>query len=218
MPETLDFHFDFISPYAYLAWPEARRIAEERGLTLVPRPTLLGAVLAHWGQLGPAEIPPKRVFTFKDILRRAADQKMPLTAPATHPFKSVTALRASMNMVAGERQLDVITAFFDAAWGRGEEIGDPESAAVALTKAGLDGATLIQRTLRPEVKAALRAAMDEAIAAGVFGVPTFIVRGELFFGQDRASDVRRFLDGKDPVDPNRLKLMNDRIASATRKR
>jgi len=218
MPETLEFHFDYLSPYAYLAWPLARRLADERGLDLVPRPTLLGALLSHWGQLGPAEIPPKRLFTFKDVLRRAADHGVPLTVPATHPFNPLTALRASLPEVAGSGQNAVITAFYDAAWGRGEEIGDPESAAAALSAAGLDGEALTAKTRDQSVKDALKASMAHAVELGVFGVPTFIVRGELFFGHDRVDDIRRFLDGDDPIDPAHLAEMAERKASAHRKR
>jgi 2-hydroxychromene-2-carboxylate isomerase len=218
MPDALDFHFDYLSPYAYLAWPRVRQLAAERGLVLVPRPTLLGAVLSHWGQLGPAEIPPKRVFTFKDVLRRAADQGVPLTVPATHPFNPLTALRASLREVAGDRQVEVITALFDGSWGGGEEIGDGASVARVLSAAGLDGPRLVAATQREDVKAALKTHMDAALSAGVFGVPTFIVRGELFFGHDRMGDIERFLDGEDPVDLDHFRRMADRAPSATRRR
>lgn len=211
------FYFDFISPYAYLGWVRARALCNDRQLPLEATPILFAGVLGHWGQLGPAEITPKRRFTFRDSFRRAHELGLVLTPPATHPFNPLTALRVSTPEVAGDAQHDVIDALYRATWSDGLEMSDPAVIAKALTDAGFDGAAMVAKTKDPAVKERLKTNTADAIEAGVFGVPTFVVNGELFFGQDRLKDVERFLDGNDPaaeLDESRL----ERSASAHRPR
>lgn len=217
MTEALHFHFDYLSPYAYLALRPVRELCERRGVELALHPVLLAALLSRWGQLGPAEIPPKRVFTFKDVARRAHDAGLLLVGPRTHPFRPLTALRASLREVAGDRQLEVVQALFDAGWGRGIDLGSDEAIRRALDEAGFDGEAMVARTREPEVKRALERETNEAAERGVFGVPTIVVRDELFWGQDRLDDVERFLDGRDPVDPDALAAVLARPAGATRR-
>ena len=84
-PEAVEFFFDFISPYSYLAWPRVRAACARRGLEVVPRPVLFAALLDHGGQRGPAEIPAKREWLVMDCLRIASLQGVPFTFPAHHP-------------------------------------------------------------------------------------------------------------------------------------
>ena len=217
MNRALHFYFDYLSPYAYLALRPVRALCERRGLALEAHPVLLAALLSKWGQLGPAEIPPKRVFTFKDIARRAHDAGVPITGPATHPFRPLTALRVSLREVAGDRQLDVIQTIYDAGWGRGIDLGSDEQLRDALNDAGFDGEALIARAREPEVKRALERETNEAVELGVFGVPSMRIGDELFWGQDRLDDIDRFLDGNDPVDATQLERVLSRPAGATRR-
>jgi len=199
----LELYFDFISPYAYLAWQNPRSgpraLAVRHGVELVIRPVLFAALLEHGGQLGPAEIPAKRAFLVKDVLRQAALEGIPLTYPPIHPFNPLTLLRLALVEVSGAQQVAAIDALFALVWGRGEPLDDA-AIARALDAAGLDGARLLARTRDDDVKAALRRETEIAIARGVFGVPTFVARGELFWGSDRLADVDRHLAGHDPVD------------------
>jgi 2-hydroxychromene-2-carboxylate isomerase len=204
MSAELDFWFDVISPYARFAWPQVQVMCAARGVVLRARPVLLGALLGHWGQLGPAEIPPKREFTYKDCFRYAARHGLKFVPPAMHPFNPLTALRTTLPEVAGADQHRVIDALFDGGWRDGLDLGDADVIAGILTRAGLDGKALVAATAGPDVKDALKASVADAIAAGVFGVPTFVVRhggvSELFWGNDRLDDVERWIEGDDPYE------------------
>lgn len=216
MAAELEFWFDFLSPYAYFAWLRIRDLAARNGATVTPRPVLLAALLDHHGQLGPAEIPAKRVSTFKDIARYAAEHGIPLAGPAAHPFNPLHALRASLPQVAGRDQERVITTLYDAGWGRGIDLGDPTALAGALSEAGLDGPGLLAATRRPEVKQALKDGTVQAAARGVFGVPTVGCLGELFWGNDRLRYVELRLQGRDPLPEDLAMSMLDRPRGATR--
>lgn len=195
------FYFDFISPYAYFAHLQVPRIASTHGVTLRYRPVLFAALLNHHGQLGPAEIESKRLATFRDIARYAARHTIPLTGPATHPFVPTTALRLALPEVSGADHVRVTDVLFEAGWGRGLDLGDPKALARTLTDAGMPGDDWVRETQAPDVKAALRASTDEALERGVFGVPSFDVKGEIVWGNDRISTVEAILDGTDPLPP-----------------
>ncbi|HEX5634371.1 MAG TPA: 2-hydroxychromene-2-carboxylate isomerase, partial [Gemmatimonadales bacterium] len=190
----IDFYFDFISPYAYLAWWEVTRRARERGDDVVPIPVLFAGLLQHHGQRGPAEIPAKRAWLVRDTLRQAQRMAVPFTLPATHPFRPVTALRLALPEVAGEERVEVVEALWRHGWQRGGELGEDAALVAALVAAGLDGAALLARAGEPHAKARLREVTEAAIARGVFGVPTMVAADELFWGSDRVDDVFRHLD------------------------
>ena len=195
----LDFYFDYLSPYAYLASREIGPLCERNQVDLVLRPVLFAGLLDHWGQRGPAEIPPKGLHVFRETLRYALSRDIPLRAPRHHPFNPLTALRVAQAEVSGEDQAGVVRALFDHGWARGGDLGDDDEIARALDEAGLDGLQLVERTRAPEVKARLRADTDAAIARGVFGIPTMVVGEELFWGLDQLPWLELHLQGKDPL-------------------
>ncbi|MCB9680580.1 MAG: 2-hydroxychromene-2-carboxylate isomerase [Alphaproteobacteria bacterium] len=215
---TADLWFDLLSPYAYFAWKRVRPLLAARDVAVRPQPVLLAVLLDHWGQLGPAEVPPKRVHTFKTCLRYAARHGLPFRGPATHPFNPVTALRVCLPEVAGDQQEAVIDALFDAGWGAGVDLGDPVALATALSGAGLDGPALLARTQDPAVKAALKSQGARALALGVFGVPTVTIDGELFWGNDALDELCAWLDGDDPLDAAALERFLARPAGVVRQR
>lgn len=203
---TVRFCFDVISPFAWLAWKRIGALCEEEGAALVPQPVLFGALLHHHGQLGPAEIPAKRDYTFAQVFRTARRRGLDMRGPARHPFNPVTALRLCLPAVAGEHQHAVIDAIFDAGWQRGDDLSDPTALGRVLDGLGLDGDAMLRETRDPAVKATLRANTDAAIAAGAFGVPTMIIDdGTLFWGDDSLDDLRLALRGQDPLDVTRLR-------------
>jgi len=211
----VDFYFDFISPYAYFAWCQIRDICRRNDATLTVHPILFAAVLEHFGQLGPAEIPAKRVATFKDIARFAALKGIPLEGPATHPFNPLTALRSCQVSVAGDRQHDAIDAIYLAGWGNGADLGDPKAIEAALSQMGMEGQEMVAKTRDPAIKAELFEATKAAIERGVFGVPTMFVGDEVFWGNDRLHYVELALQGRDPLPPNVDSFLS-RPAGATR--
>ncbi len=211
----VDFYFDFISPYAYFAWCQIRDVCRRNDATLAVHPILFAGVLEHHGQLGPAEIPSKRIATFKDVARFAALKGIPLVGPKTHPFNPLTALRAVQSSVAGDRQHDAIDALYLSGWGHGADLADPDAIAAALTDHGMDGEAMVAKTREPAIKAELRAMTEAAITRGVFGVPTMFVGEEVFWGNDRLHYVELALQGRDPL-PDNIESFLDRPAGAVR--
>jgi 2-hydroxychromene-2-carboxylate isomerase len=194
-------YFDFISPYAYIAWRVLRERAGLWGLALQPVPVLFAAMLNAFGHKGPAEIPPKRLYVIKDVMRKAAAWGLgPVRVPPTHPFNPLFALRVATAAPA-ELQVAVIDALFNAAWQQGRSIEEATDvhAILAAHRVGAADA-LLERGTREETKLALRGATDAAIARGAFGVPTMICRQELFWGVDSLAHLRDFAAGKDSID------------------
>jgi len=181
----LIWYFDFISPFAYLQWRELD------GLPGGPPelcPVLFAGLLGHWGQLGPAEIPAKRRFTYRHALWRARERGVPMRFPPAHPFTPLPALRLALALGATH---EVVGAIFDFIWRDGR---DPEGDWDALSAAvGLDPADARRRAGDEEVKAALRRNTEQAAAAGVFGVPTLQAGDELFWGDDATAMARAWL-------------------------
>lgn len=216
MPEPVHFHFDLLSPYAAIAWRQIHGLAAAHGRAVHPVPTLLAALLAHGDTRGPAEIPAKRLYVFKDALRGARAVGMDLIPPPTHPFNPLLPLRAA-SMVEGEAQRRLIDALFHAAWGGGGGVDSPDAVRAAAEAAGLDGGALIEAAGTAEAKGRLRDQTEQAIAAGVFGVPTMRVQGELFWGYDSFGHLDRFLRGEDPIKPEDLTAWQHIQPSASRR-
>lgn len=214
----IDFWADPISPYVYIAWHRLQALRARRPeVTITVRPILFAALLAHTGQLGPAEIPSKRVFTFKDVWRRCAEHQIPVQGPRTHPFNPLLALRSVTAAAEADRER-ALGAVLAAGWAHGHDLADPAAISDALTAAGLDGPALVAAASDPIIKQALVDATKQAIDRGVFGVPTFGVADELVWGQDRIGDVEAILAGRDRIDPEVLAAVLARPAGATRPR
>jgi 2-hydroxychromene-2-carboxylate isomerase len=199
----ITFCFDVISPYAWIASKRIRAFAARNGASLQAKPVLLGAILAHHGSLGPAELPAKRAYTWRDAHRCAAEQGLDLEGPARHPFNPLLALRACTRAASGDAQWKVIDALFDAGWAKGADLSSPEHLAAALEVAGLDTA-ILAAAVTPQAKTALKENTAQAIEAGVFGVPSFLVNGELFWGNDRFEHLQAYLAGRDTIDTERI--------------
>lgn len=214
--QQIRFHFDFLSPYAYLAWTQLHALAERTGASVEPAPVLFAALLNHHGQKGPAEIPAKRIYVFKDTLRRASLLGVPIAPPPSHPFNPLLALRAVLAAPADKRRA-LVDALFAATWGLAAEKGleRREVVRAAGRAAGID-ADLVELASTQPIKDALRASTEEAIAAGVFGVPTMRVGGELFWGLDSLDLLEHHLRGEDPLAPEVLARMREVPASAER--
>jgi 2-hydroxychromene-2-carboxylate isomerase len=194
----LTFYYDFSSPFSYLAATQIERIAAEAGARLRWRPILLGALFR---KIGTPDVPlfemspPKRSYFSRDLQHWAAYWGVPLSWPSRFPMRTVAPLRLALATEAAGGDIAAVSrAIFSAYWVDDRDIADP----TVLSDFG-DVAAIET----PAIKDALRASTDEAIAAGVFGVPSFVVRGHLFWGQDRLALVARALAGWDPPDPIR---------------
>jgi 2-hydroxychromene-2-carboxylate isomerase len=216
MAERLRFFFDFISPYAYLGWAQIHRVADKHGIEVEPVPILFAALLDAWGHKGPAEIPPKRIYTWKHVVRLAHDVGVPIRPPPSHPFNPLLALRVASMPMAEPQRRRVIDVLYARTWARGEGVTDPEGVAAALSGIGLGGAALVVRAAEAEAKARVKEQTAEALQLGVFGVPTMEIRDELFWGQDSLPHLDRFLAGDDPLSDEELDRWQDVPASATR--
>ncbi|GLU30525.1 2-hydroxychromene-2-carboxylate isomerase [Trinickia caryophylli] len=172
-----EWFFDFVSPFSYLQLEQFDRLPDT--LTIEPRPLLLGALFTHWGKAGPAEMETKRVFTYRYTLFRAQQLGIPLVMPPAHPFNPIKALRLAIAMGGS---LDTVRAIFRHIWREGGDVSSAEGFAALCEALGYpEGVSAVEAQT---VKDTLRANTDRAIALGVFGVPTFVVEGELFWGED----------------------------------
>jgi 2-hydroxychromene-2-carboxylate isomerase len=170
------WYFDFISPFAYLHWPKVRALAERQPVEF--KPLLLAGLLEHNGQKGPAEIPAKRRFTYRHALWLAREQGLPLHFPPAHPFNPLFALRLC---IAAGTTPEAISAIFNWIWAEGRAGDSLHALAPLIRRFGIEDPALLSD---PAVKATLRGNFDEAVAEGVFGVPTLSLDGQLFWGND----------------------------------
>lgn len=219
--EPVELFFDFLSPYAYLVHHRIRGLVEDAGRQVVLRPVLLAALLNHHGTRGPAEVPAKRIYVFKDAWRTATLLELPLVPPPSHPFRPLLALRAASTDLDEEQRWALVTRLWSVAWGgeRHPEGGLEEEAVVArlADEVGLDGAAVVAAAGSDEVKARLREQTERAVGLGVFGVPSLLVDGEIFWGFDSLGHVGRRLRGEDPIDRADLQQWASLPATAQRR-
>jgi len=196
---SLRFYFDYISTNAYLAWLQMPTLARRYGLLVEPVPVLFAGLLEAHGTTGPAETPAKSIWMFKNNLRKAALLGVPLNSPAYHPFNPLLALRATTAARDADECDAFVTRLFEAVWVRGEHVSEPAVVEQAARDVGLDGAAIVAAASSADGKAALRQQTDDAIARGVFGVPSMEANGEIFWGYDDLPYLELFLAGDDPL-------------------
>ena len=199
---ALRFHFDFISPNAYLAWTQIHSLAARYDVAVEPVAVLFAGLLEASGQLGPAEIPAKIAWMSKSNLRKAARLGVALNPPAFHPFNPLLALRVVSLPLDPPVRRALVDALFQAVWVRSLHVSETAVVERVAGEIGLDGRALIDAAARPEAKERVRSQTDDAIARGVFGVPTMEIDGELFWGFDDFPQLEPVLAGNDPVDSN----------------
>lgn len=190
--KPLTFWFDVVSPYAYLAFERLPHALEGLSYSVDYRPVLFAGMLKHWGQKGPAEVEPKRQWTFRQVHWLAHTHGIELQMPAEHPFNPLALLRLAFACTrpGATPNRRVVEAVFHHVWRGG---GDPNDAQrLAALSAALAPP---QDPAADAVKDALRASTDAAIARGVFGVPTIELDGRLFWGVDALPMVAAALRG-----------------------
>lgn len=192
--KTVTFYFDYASPFSYLASTQIERIAGERGARVDWRPILVGGLFR---KVGTANVPllamsePRRRYQMRDLRHWADHWGVPLAWPSRFPMNTVAALRLTL---AADVPPALAHALYRAYWAEDRDLADPAVLADCARSLGLDGEALLARTADPAVKQRLHDLTDEAERAGAFGVPTFAVGGELFWGQDRLGFVAAALE------------------------
>ena len=198
----IDWYFDFISPYSYLASESLHRLPAD--VELRPWPILFAGLLQHWDTRGPAEIVPMRRFTFRQVQWLADRHGIPLELPPQHPFNPLKLLRLC---IALGSETAIAQRLFRFVWAEGRSSDEPEHWRQLTAELGIDDAE--QRIAAPEVKLRLRENTEQAIEQGVFGVPAFVVDGEIFWGFDSIDFLLAYLQ-----DPAVLQSPSMRAADA----
>jgi 2-hydroxychromene-2-carboxylate isomerase len=180
---TLEFFYDFVSPYSYLAATRVEAEAAKVGGTVRFRPFLLGGVFNATGNKAPIEVAAKAPYLAADCLRWARRLGVPFAWPARFPVLTVLPLRAAFAAEKLGKLVPFTHAMYRAYWAEGRDISDAAVVQDVATRAGFDGAALVAEAANH--KEALKAQTQEAVDRGSFGAPTFFVGREMFIGNDR---------------------------------
>jgi len=180
---TLEFFYDFVSPYSYLASTRVEAEVARVGGTVRFRPFLLGGVFNATGNKAPIEVAAKAPYLATDCDRWAKRLGVPFAWPARFPVLTVLPLRVAFASERIGKLVPYSHAMFRAYWAEGRDISDAAVVAEVATKAGLDGTALVAEA--PSFKEALKVQTQEAVDRGSFGAPTFFVGQEMFIGNDR---------------------------------
>ena len=200
--KTVEWFFDFVSPYSYLQCEKLEQLPT--CVQLVYKPILFAGLLNHWGQKGPAEIEEKRRFTYRSVLWVAQKYGIPLTFPRAHPFNPLPLLRLS---IALDNRPDVVRNLFRFVYKDGH-LPDEGAAWSALTQAlnVPDAEQLIQSAA---VKQQLHDNTQDAIEKGVFGVPTLRIDDQLFWGVDFFDFFLDYLRNPDLFNAGEMQRVSD---------
>jgi 2-hydroxychromene-2-carboxylate isomerase len=196
MAQPITFYFDFISPYAYLGSFGIERVAAEHGRVVDWRPMLLGITMFKvMGLKAVPDTPLKGTYAAHDCPRFARLLGIPFVTEARTQFAPLPAARAFTWLKDRDPALAkrLAQAIFHAHWGEGRDMGSADAVAGEAAALGIPRADLLAAISDDAVKQRLRGHVDTAIAQGVFGAPTFVVDGEMFWGADRLDQVDRWL-------------------------
>ena len=185
--KRISFWLDFVSPFAYLVFERLPQALEGCSYAVDYRPVLFAGMLQQHGQKGPAEIEPKRAWTFRHVHWLAHQHGLPMDTPLQHPFNPLPLLRLAIACGPNRR---VCEAIFHHVWRGGADAADAQRLAALQAELAPP-----RDPASPEVKAELKAATDEAIAHGVFGVPSFELEGRVFWGLDALPMLAMALKG-----------------------
>lgn len=208
---TLAWYFDVISPYAYL---HSADLLERlpAGVTVVPKPVLFAGLLNHWGHKGPVEIPAKRVHTYRQSAWLVERRGLPFRMPPRHPFNPLPALRLLCALGPSLHQAHIACRFV---FGEGGDPSTPEGIRALGAELGVADPEAL--AAQDNARQALRANGEAAIAAGVWGVPTAEIGGELFWGADSFPLMLDWLANPRLFDGAEMRRLADLPVGAMRK-
>ena len=199
--KKITFYFDFLSPYVWLAWKKIPELLDKHKLELNAVPVLFAGLLGASGQKGPAEIPSKLHFVWSDTIRLAHLEGYTLKGPPTHPFNPLPSLRLC-EACDSKQKIKLAQRLANACWEEGKDISQMDVLITLANEVGLNGKELIQKINDPQIKEKIKLNTEEAIGKGAFGVPTFMVDDELFWGHDRLGQIDLYFQGKLKTDKN----------------
>jgi len=190
MEKQIDFYFDVVSPYSYVASTLIENVVAHNSAKLNWKPILLGGVFkAIEGIIAPGLVPVKKPYLIKDLERLTTFYKIPFNMPTDFPIRTVLAMRV-LSSLPPEKIPQSASTLFKAYWSDNKDIADPE----ILSK--LIDSYSVERASIQEIKDILFQTTEEAVKRGVFGAPTFFVGNEMFFGHDRINLINEHLQGK----------------------
>ena len=196
MPK-ITMYLDFISPYAYLAFKEIDKGLNKR-IDVTYKPILFGGLLKHYGQLGPAEIPHRREWTFLQALWQGKEAGIPIQLPKSHPFNPLALLRLAIaENASGNPSQETCNKIFEFVWNRGIDVTDENEFSSVK-----NSITLEREINDPLVKEQLKRNTEEAIANHVYGVPSFHYNNKIFWGNDSLKMLEDYIDGDPWIDEN----------------
>ena len=206
MSASIDWYFDFVSPYSYIC---LHRL-DELPVQVTCKPVLFAGLLQQFGQKGPAEIPAKRKWTYRWCTWWARELGIPFRFPAEHPFNPLQHLRLAL---ACGSQPGPVKRIFDSIWMSGANATDPAAFTELCRSLNVDPASLGDETL----KNALRKNTQDAAQGGVFGVPSFVVDGEVFWGADAIEFLNAYLKDKAVLDNAEMRRVDALPVGAARR-
>ena len=195
MPRV-EYFFDYVSPFAYLADTQLPGLAQRTGAEIVHRPFFLGGVMQATKNSPPITVPNKGRYMFVEIQRWAKRYGVPANPNPHFPVNTLTAMRVAVAALGDPRFGDLHRALFRAVWVDGQNLADEAVLEATVAAAGLDAAALLARAKEQAAKDALRRNTEEAVERGAFGAPTFFVGDEMFWGNDRLDFVEEALGGQ----------------------
>ena len=199
--KRVEFYYDLVSPYSYLARGALIRVCEERGAEVAFKPMLLGAVHNAVGLQAPVQIEPKARYQTRDIRRWAEHYDLPLDFPNPFPFRTLKTMRAATFMKDRGELATFTREAFALYWEEGgapkgvEEADEDGPISEVARRIGADPDEVLAGASSPEAKEGLKNSTSEALERGVFGAPAFFVGDELFWGNDRLGFVEAALKG-----------------------
>jgi len=189
----LEYFFDYVSPFSYLADTQLPAVVERTGTEIVYRPFFLGGVFQASKNSPPVTVPNKGKYLFADITRWTNRYGVEINPNPYFPVNTLHAMRAAVAALGDKRFRDFHRAMFRGVWVEGKNLADEAVLRAAIDAAGLDGAAILARAKEAEVKDTLRRNSDEAVERGAFGAPTFFIGDEMFWGNDRLDFVEEAL-------------------------
>ena len=198
MTQAIELIFDFVSPNAYLVWQPLRALAARQGAQLIITPAFLGGMHKLTGNAPPfirdAEIKGKNAYARLEMQRFIEKHGLHrFRMNPAFPFNSVNLLRMLVSL-EGDDRIRLIEALNPAIWEQGLDVTDAAAVAAVLTTAGFDAQALVARTQDGAVKQALIDNTEKAVARGAFGIPSFFIGTEMFFGKERLGQIEEMLE------------------------